>query len=256
MDILKLVDEGEKLGLRGQELRDFVGAQQERERASMALAREMAKENAVRERLMAKESYEREKENYDRERLMAKEKYDRERLIARKKIDRENDERDRERSKQKAEFEMQLLEKQIELERMKANNNNRNASYETLGANQKSRMARPIIELPCFDEESDTIDSYIMHFECVASYEGWDIAAYPILLTRDVYCRLPLALASDYRNLKKALLAINYERAHKYVGYEEAQHISNQGGMRTCSDIPRYIHPQSNIHSFSPFKCY
>ena len=71
---------------------------------------------------------------------------------------------------------MQLLEKQIELERMKANNNNRNASYETLGANQKSRMARPIVELPCFDEEHDKIDSYLRHFERVASYEGWDIA--------------------------------------------------------------------------------
>ena len=51
-------------------------------------------------------------------------------------------------------------------------------------------------------------------------------------------------------------LAINYEWAHKYVGYEEAQPISNQGGMRKCSDIPRYRHPQSNIHSFSPFKGY
>ena len=351
MDILKLVDEGERLGLRGQELRDFVGAQQERERASRALAREIAKENAVRERLMAKESYDRERENsdrerenIDRERLIAKENFDRERLIARERFDRENDERERERSKQKAEFEieMQLLEKQIELERMKANNNNRNASYETLGANQKSRMARPIIELPCFDEETDKIDYYLKHFERVASYEGWDIASYPIYLNtlltgkaREVYCRLPLALANDYRYLKKALLAkyqltvddyrrkffsvkqvngesctnlcgdlefnldqwlelsnvektfeglrelllreqflyscqkdmamfvkvrapvdqksmldqaMNYERAHKYVGYEEAQPVSNQGGMRKCSNIPRYRHPQSNRH--------
>ena len=230
MDILKLVDEGERLGLRGQEQRDFVGAQQERERASRALAREIAKqnydrewENAVRERLMAKESYDRERDNSDRERenvvrerLMAKENVDRERLIAREKFDRENDERGRVRSKQKAEFEieMQLLEKQIELERMKANNNNRNASYETLGANQKSRMARPIIELPCFDEENDKIYSYLRHFERVASYEGWDIASYPMYLNtlltgkaREVYCRLPLALANDYRYLKKALLA-------------------------------------------------
>ena len=237
---------------------------------------------------------------------------------------------------------MQLLEKQIALERMKANNNNINASYETLGANEKARMARPIIELPCFDEENDKIDSYLRHFERVASYEGWDIASYPMYLNtlltgkaREVYCRLPLALANDYRYLKKALLAkyqltvddyrrkffsvkqvngesctnlcgdlefnldqwlelsnvektfeglrelllreqflyscqkdmamfvkvrapvdqksmldlaMNYERAHKYVGYEEAQPVSNQGGMRKCSNIPRYIHPQSNRH--------
>ena len=351
MDILKLVDEGEELGLRGQELRDFVGAQQERERASRALAREIAKENAGRERLMAKESYDRERnnsdserENVDRERLIAKENFDRERLIARERFDRENDERERERSKQKAEFEvkMQLLEEQIELERLKANNNNRNASRETLGANEKARMARPIIELPCFDEETDKIDYYLVHFERVASYEGWDIASYPMYLNtlltgkaREVYCRLPLALANDYRYLKKALLAkyqltvddyrrkffsvkqvngesctnlcgdlefnldqwlelsnvektfeglrelllreqflyscqkdmamfvkvrapvdqksmldlaMSYERAHKYVGYEQAQPVSNQGGMRKCSNIPRYRHPQSNRH--------
>ena len=322
MDILlKFIDEGESLGLHDKELHDFVKAQQERERASRALEIEIARGN------------------YERERLVAKENSDRERLLAR-----ENDERARKRSEEKAEFEvkMQLLEEQIELERLKANNNNRNASRETLGANEKARMARPIIELPCFDEETDKIDYYLVHFERVASYEGWDIASYPMYLNtlltgkaREVYCRLPLALANDYRYLKKALLAkyqltvddyrrkffsvkqvngesctnlcgdlefnldqwlelsnvkktfeglrelllreqflysckmdmalflkvrapvdqksmldlaINYERAHKYVGYEEAQPISNQGGMRKCSNIPRYRHPQSNRH--------
>ena len=333
MDILlKFIDEGESLGLHGKELHDFVKAQQERERASRALEIEIARGNYERERLVAKE-------NCDRERLIAKENSDRERLLAR-----ENDERARNRSEEKTEFEvkMQLLEEQIELERLKANNNNRNASRETLGANEKARMARPIIELPCFDEETDTIDYYLVHFERVASYEGWDIASYPMYLNtlltgkaREVYCRLPLALANDYRYLKKALLAkyqltvddyrrtffsvrqynedsctnlwgdlefnldqwlelsnvdktfeglrelllreqflyscktdmaifvkerapmdqksmldmaINYERAHTYVGYEEAQPISNQGGMRKCSNIPRYRHPQSNRH--------
>ena len=341
MDILlKFIDEGESLGLHGKELHDFVKAQQERERASRALEIEIARGNYERERLVAKE-------NCDRERLIAKENSDRERLLAR-----ENDERARKRSEEKAEFEVkiQLLEEQIELERLKANNNNRNASRETLGANEKARMARPIIELPCFDEETDKIDYYLKHFERVASYEGWDIASYPMYLNtlltgkaREVYCRLPLALANDYRYLKKALLAkyqltvddyrrkffsvkqvngesctnlcgdlefnldqwlelsniektfeglralllreqflysckkdmalflkvrapvdqksmldmaINYERAHTYVGYEEAQPISNQGGMRKCSNIPRYRYPQSNRHSCSPFNCY
>ena len=53
-----------------------------------------------------------------------------------------------------------------------------------------------------------------MRFERVASYEGWEIDSYGVhlstLLTgnaRDVYCRLPLALANDYGYLKKVLLA-------------------------------------------------
>ena len=44
MDILKLTDVGERLGLHGKELHDFVRAEQERERASRLLEREVAKE--------------------------------------------------------------------------------------------------------------------------------------------------------------------------------------------------------------------
>ena len=130
MDILKLLELGATVGLHGRGLCDFIKAEREKEHASRVLEIEIARKNS------------------DSERLFAREKTDKERLIARKIVDRENDERDRKRSKEKAEFEieMQLLEKQIELERLKANNNNRNASHETLGANEKARMARPIIE--------------------------------------------------------------------------------------------------------------
>ena len=114
MDILKLLEQGATFGLHGRGLCDFIKAEREKEHASRVLERESARKNS------------------DSERIFAREKADKERLIARKIVDRENDERDRERSKQKAEFEMTLLEKQIELERMKANNNSRNASYETL----------------------------------------------------------------------------------------------------------------------------
>ena len=58
----------ERLGLHGKELHDFVRAEQERERASRVLEREIAKENADRER-----------ENAERERLIARENADRER---------------------------------------------------------------------------------------------------------------------------------------------------------------------------------
>ena len=50
MDILNLTDVGERLGLHGKELHDFVRTEQERECASRVLEREVAKENADRER--------------------------------------------------------------------------------------------------------------------------------------------------------------------------------------------------------------
>ena len=68
MDILKLTDVGERLGLHGKELHDFVRAEQERERASRVLEKEVAKGNA-----------DRETENAERERLIARENADRER---------------------------------------------------------------------------------------------------------------------------------------------------------------------------------
>ena len=61
MEILKLTDVGERLGLHGKELHNFVRTEQERERASRVLEREVEKENADRER-----------GNAERERLIAK----------------------------------------------------------------------------------------------------------------------------------------------------------------------------------------
>ena len=179
MDILKLTDVGERLGLHGKELHDFVRAEQERERASRVSEREVAKENADRETEVAKENADRERENAERERLIARENGERERLIARENgegerlIARENAERDREISKEKAELDFQLVEKKIELERLKANSNNSNASHETLGANQNARTARPKPRLPCFVDQKDKIDSYLQRFERFASNEGW-----------------------------------------------------------------------------------
>ena len=175
MDILKLTDVGERLGLHGKELHDCVRAEQERQRASRLLEREVAKENADRER--------------------------------------ENAERDREISKEKAELDFQLVEKKIELERLKANSNNSNASHETLGANQNARTARPKPRLPCFVDQKDKIDSYLQRFERFASNEGWEVESYGMYLSTlltgkalEVYTRLPIALANDYGYLKKALL--------------------------------------------------
>ena len=50
MDILKLTDVDERLGLHGKEIHAFVREEQERERASRVLEREVEKENADRER--------------------------------------------------------------------------------------------------------------------------------------------------------------------------------------------------------------
>ena len=50
MDILKLTDVGERLGLHGKELHDFVRAEQERERSSRVLEREKLQRKMLTER--------------------------------------------------------------------------------------------------------------------------------------------------------------------------------------------------------------
>ena len=106
-------------------------------------------------------------------------------------------------------------------------------------------MARPIIELPCFDEETDKIDYYLKHFERVASYEGWDIASYPMYLNtlltgkaREVYCRLPLALANDYRYLKKALLAKYQLMVDDYRRkFFSVKQVNGESCTNLCGDL-------------------
>ena len=68
-------------------------------------------------------------------------------------------------------------------------------------------------KLPCFDQQRDDIDDYLMRYERYSEMQGWDRDDYALnlgaLLTGkalEVYSRLPLQEANDYEKLKLALL--------------------------------------------------
>ena len=68
-------------------------------------------------------------------------------------------------------------------------------------------------KLPCFDQQRDDIDDYLMRYERYSEIQGWDKEDYAlnlgVLLTGkalDVYSRFPLQEANDYDKLKLALL--------------------------------------------------
>jgi hypothetical protein len=64
-----------------------------------------------------------------------------------------------------------------------------------------------------FDENHDSMDSFIHRFEIYASAQGWDSKQWAVFLSAllkgkalDVYSRLPVEDANDYDTLKEALL--------------------------------------------------
>jgi len=68
-------------------------------------------------------------------------------------------------------------------------------------------------KMPYFDENIDSMDSYLNRFEKVADAQGWRKENYAICLSAllkgkalDVYSRLSPDQASDYGYLKEALL--------------------------------------------------
>ena len=81
---------------------------------------------------------------------------------------------------------------------------------------ESTRDVRPSIRappLPRFHESEGNIDVYIERFERYAANEGWEYGCYAIYLSAlldgpalDIYHRMPLEDANDYKALKEALL--------------------------------------------------
>ena len=70
MDMISLTELGERYGLVGQELLNFVKAEQDKERTARALERELEKERVERDRETARIQAELEKERDERESLL------------------------------------------------------------------------------------------------------------------------------------------------------------------------------------------
>jgi len=67
--------------------------------------------------------------------------------------------------------------------------------------------------MPCFDEKSDDMNSFLHRFEVHADSQGWSKGQWAVYLSAllkgkalDVYFRLPADDAQDYEILKHALL--------------------------------------------------
>ena len=94
-------------------------------------------------------------------------------------------------------------------------------------------------KLPVFSEGKDDMDAYLQRFERYAEHEGWDANCYGTYLgsllsgkALEVYSRLPNSEASDYYQLKEALL-LHYQLTQE--DYRKKFHSGTQTSMETAA---------------------
>ena len=174
MDYDKWISAGERLGLTGQDLRDYVDKREREfdEREEGAARREI-------------DAYRRDEEKLRLENEML----EREAMIKR----------------EEAACKRAEQEREIEILKLRA------ATGIVKSGSDSSNKLRP--KLPKFEETKDDMDSYIERFERFAKAQGWSVDTWAVSLSSlltgkglAVYTSMPADQANDYPALKKAML--------------------------------------------------
>ena len=112
----------------------------------------------------------------------------------------------------------QLVEKELELEKIRLENQSESPTSTPNSTPRESRgvSTRPLTKsprLPYFDENVDQVDSYLLRFERYALVNGWERSDWAIHLSAllkgkalEVYTRLDEDEAQDYDKCREALL--------------------------------------------------
>ena len=211
LDLEKIVSAGERLGYKGQELREFL----EHERAKLTEHR-----NAEREaKAIEREENEKLREDNEKQRqaqlaLLTAEK---------------------EKLELETEAEHRRLEMQLELEQMRKETSEMNA----IVASRSVRAKPP--KLPLFDENRDQLDMYLQRFERYAAAQNWREDEWALNLSSlltgkalTVYSSIPLDDAHRYESLKLALL-----KAYNLTGdgYKTKFETSKPEGSETAAQF-------------------
>ncbi|XP_078579528.1 uncharacterized protein LOC144863824 [Branchiostoma floridae x Branchiostoma japonicum] len=236
----QLMEAGEKLGLSGSELRQFVQEQQALEREERAKEREVQKmrleaEEREKEREAEKrklEAAEREKEREAEEREKEREAEKRRLEAAEREKEREAEEREKEREAEKRRLEAAEREKEREAEERerareaeeRQKEADRRHQLEMKKLERELAAAGPIAEpvgqarakapkLPSFQDGVDDLDAYLLRFERFAASNKWpedqwapNLSALLSGEALKAYSRLPGHEARIYRTVKKALM--------------------------------------------------
>ena len=192
MDILQELKEmGESLGYEGENLRDFIKAQQDQQRDERAAIRPKDKEE--REYNLKLQTVQLEKEKAEALLEIERQKLERELKLK------------KEQSDNNLKFKQAEHAHEMEMLEIKAK------SGVSTGGTETIKPKGP--KLPVFDEGKDEMDSYLHRFERYATAQLWKQEVWATHLSAllkgralDVYALLPVEKALDYNELKKALL--------------------------------------------------
>lgn len=205
MEMDKYIAVGEKLGLAGKELRDFIREQQNMYREERAKEREVEKQKQEQQVQQAQAQVEAQA--------------------------------------QAQAHELETMKLQIELERVKAKQDTSTSEVSSV------RASNVLPKLPKFDARSDEIDSYIERFERIAESSKLDSGVWAIslgtLLTGkalEIYSSLPLPIASDYSQLKLALLkAFNSNAEGFRRKFKESAPMKAETGPQYMQRLQMYL---------------
>ena len=175
MDLEKLIEIGERMGLKGTFLQAFVN-----EREKQALEREERAQRREEEKIKLQMVWEK----------------------AKMMLQLETAEKGAEIKKEADERQLNILKANAEL-----------SGKEKAEADKSTEVKALCLKLPKFDEEKDDMDAFLERFERFAGSQGWPeeiwaVSLSPLLTGKglQVYSSRPSDQANDYEELKKAIL--------------------------------------------------
>ena len=222
----KFIQLGEKFGLEGEKLLEFVREQQEKEEKLRQLEEEREEKRREEEREEKRRQLEEEKEE-KRRRIEEERRQEEEKEERRRREDEEKEERrrreDEERETRRQERELRKLEMEADLVRQKeaAEAAKREHELELARLRQGHLDDRPrdredrakAPKLPSFVDGKDDLNAYLQRFERFAETakwkkDGWASKLSALLSGRalEVYSRLSEEVAKDYDKVKIALM--------------------------------------------------
>lgn len=165
---------------------------------------------------------------------------------------REREDRAREREAHQLQVEMEEKEKErrFELRKLELENEKARLANTNNGEKHKSGMCTPAFpKLPVFNENTDSIDAYILRFERLATSAGWDKAIWAVSLSSllqgkalETYQHLSPAEAKDFDCVKEALLKSFQCTAEGYrVKFRTAGFYKNETASQFANRLKNFF---------------
>ena len=269
----KLLQLGEKLGLQGKELREFVIEREKIERDERAAQREAQKAEA--EAQKAGKLAEAEAQKAEAEAQKAEAEAQKAGKLAEAEAQKAEAEAQKEAEKEKADVEKARLQveqrkndQEFELQKEKLRLEHERELAKTQMTSKDDEQSHNDInlpDLPIFEDGKDSMDAFLERFERMAAIRKWDKGRWAIVLSAllsgralETYARLSLSEASDYNTVKLALLS-QYSLTEEgfRLKFRDSRPIETESANQFLTRITAYMDrwtEMANVRDFESLK--